>query len=58
MDIINELGICKYTNRISELRAEGLPIEIDESRGYGVYYLKGDPNRPENVPGKGDAYEE
>lgn len=55
MEIINELKIPKYTSRISDLREKGLAIECDESKGYGRYYLAD--NRPENVPGKGDAFE-
>lgn len=61
IDMLNELGIGNHTGRISDLRpkfeALGCKIECDESKGYGVYYLSCDPDRPENVPGKGDAYE-
>lgn len=61
IDMLNELGIGNHTGRVSDLRAKleplGCKIECDESKGYGVYYLVGDPSRPENVPGKGDAYE-
>ena len=55
MQIINDLKIPKYTGRISDLRAKGLIVECDESKGYGVYSIVD--NRPENVYGKGDAYE-
>ena len=57
MDIINELHIPKYTGRISDLRAKGLKIYVDESKGYGIYSLEKNTDSPENVPGKGDAYE-
>ena len=63
--IFDELLIGNHTGRISELRpkfrAEGIEIKcelIKTNQGEtGLYYLV-DPNRPENVPGKGDAYEE
>lgn len=57
IDMLNELGIGNHTGRISDLREKGFNIGVDESKGYGIYYLISDPDRPENVPGKGDAFE-
>ncbi len=57
IDMLNELGIGNHTGRVSDLRALGYDVKCDDSKGYGIYYLEGDPNRPENVPGKGDAFE-
>ena len=55
MQIINELRIPKYTNRISELRADGLPIKMDDSKGYGVYYLENEASEPQSLPGTEDG---
>ena len=58
---IDALLIGNHTGRLSDLRKKGLQINceyIKTNQGVtGLYSLVGDPNRPENVPGKGDAFE-
>ncbi len=57
LDMLNELHIGNHTGRVSDLRAKGYRIGCDDSKGYGVYFLESDPNRPESYLGMGDSYE-
>ena len=50
MEIINELHICKYTNRISELRKKGLKIKVEDKDGYGLYSLENEAKMSEKQP--------
>ena len=60
---IDALLIGNHTGRLSDLRDKGLNIKtewISTNQGRtGLYSLvEAENNTPENVPGKGDAYEE